>query len=146
MSQNGENIVSELSKWRKYSLGSIGGEKYRFRCAKKEKIPFRRCQNGENNVYELSKGLRKLGHEVTICSSIGGEMEKKAKSLGIKLCQANEPPGFKLGDCKTSVQTPQGPVLMKEGQLYKISDVKFDVMHLLMFDHIHYIYTYLSCF
>ena len=93
-------------------------------------LNFNDFTGSELHVYELSKGLRKLGHEVTICSSIGGEMEKKAKSLGIKLCQANEPPGFKLGDGKTSVQTPQGPVLMKEGQLYKISDVKFDVMHL----------------
>ena len=93
-------------------------------------LNFNDFTGSELHVYELSKGLRKLGHDVTICSDVGGEMEKKAKSLGIKLYKTNEPPGFKLGDGKTSVQTPQGPVVMKEGQLYKLSDVRFDVMHL----------------
>ena len=93
-------------------------------------LNFNDFTGSELHVYELSKGLRKLGHDVTICSNVGGEMEKKAKSLGIKLYKTNEPPGFKLGDGKTSVQTPQGPVVMKEGQLYKLSDVRFDIMHL----------------
>ena len=93
-------------------------------------LNFNDFTGSELHVYELAKGLHKLGHDVTICSTVGGEMEKKAKSLGIKLYQTNEPPGFKVGDGKTSVETPQGPVTMKDGQLYKISDVKFDVMHL----------------
>jgi len=93
-------------------------------------LNFNDFTGSELHVYELSKGLRKLGHNVTICSTIGGEMEKKAKSLGINLYQTKEPPGFKMGDGKTTVETNGGPVLIKEGQLYKISDVKFDIMHL----------------
>jgi glycosyltransferase involved in cell wall biosynthesis len=57
-------------------------------------------------------------------------MKNRAKGLGIPTYQLNEPPGFRLGDGKSQVMTPQGPQLTKEGQLYKLKEVKFDIMHL----------------
>ena len=93
-------------------------------------LNFNDFTGSELHVYELAKGLKKLGHSVTICSNIGGDIQKKANGMGISTYPSNEPPGFKLGDGKSTVETQSGPVHMKEGQLYKISEPKFDVMHL----------------
>ena len=93
-------------------------------------LNFNDYTGSELHVYELAKGLRKLGHNVTICSNVGGPMERKAALLGITTCPLNEPPGFRLGDGKSNIVTPNGNQLTKEGQLYKISDVSFDIMHL----------------
>ena len=93
-------------------------------------LNFNDFTGSELHVYELAKSLKQLGHSVTICSNVGGEIEKKVNSMGIETCPSNEPPGFKVGDGKLSLVTPEGPVLMKKDQLYKISDAKFDVMHL----------------
>ena len=93
-------------------------------------LNFNDFTGSELHVYELAKGLKKLGHNVTICSNIGGEIQKKANNIGIPTYPTNEPPGFKLGDGKSTVETNSGPTLMKEGQLYKIAEPKFDIMHL----------------
>jgi len=93
-------------------------------------LNFNDFTGSELHVYELAKGLKNEGHNVTVCSNVGGEMEKKAKILGITTCTPQEPPGFKMGDDKTQVQGPNGPVVMKKGQLYKIGEPNFDVMHL----------------
>ena len=93
-------------------------------------LNFNDFTGSELHVYELAKSLKQLGHSVTICSNVGGEIENKVNSMGIETCPSNEPPGFKVGDGELSLATPEGPVLMKKGQLYKISDAKFDIMHL----------------
>lgn len=63
---------------------------------------------------ELAKGLINEGCDVTICSNIGGEIAVNAKNHGVKLMDIKEPSGYKL----------------KDKILYKVKDVKFDVMHL----------------
>ena len=93
-------------------------------------LNFNDFTGSELHVYELAKSLKELGHSVTICSNVGGDIEKRVKALGIETYPSNEPPGFKVGDGELSLNTPQGPVLMEKGQLYKISDGNFDVMHL----------------
>ncbi len=94
-------------------------------------LNFNDFTGSELHVYELAKGLRQEGHNVTISSNVGGEMEKKAKLLGINTCTPQEPPGFKLGDDKTQVNGPDGkPLTMRKGQLYRVSDFNFDIMHL----------------
>tara|TARA_R110000823_G_scaffold313485_1_gene441209 strand:+ start:1166 stop:2815 length:1650 start_codon:yes stop_codon:yes gene_type:complete len=94
-------------------------------------LNFNDFTGSELHVYELAKGLKKEGHNVTICSNVGGEMEKKAKILGINTYGPQEPPGFKVGDDKTQVTGPDGkPLIMKKGQLYKVSEPNFDIMHL----------------
>ena len=93
-------------------------------------LNFNDFTGSELHVYELAKSLKELGHSVTICSNVGGDIEKRVKALGIETYPSNEPPGFKVGDGELSLKTPQGPVLMEKGQLYKISDGNFDVMHL----------------
>ena len=94
-------------------------------------LNFNDFTGSELHVYELAKGLKNEGHDVTICSNVGGDIEKKAKLLGITTCNPQEPPGFKMGDDKTQVNGPDGkPLIMKKGQLYKIGEPNFDVMHL----------------
>jgi glycosyltransferase involved in cell wall biosynthesis len=53
-----------------------------------------------------------------------------AKSIGIKMYSLQEPPGFKLGDGKWSLKTPQGVVVSQENTLYNISQTNFDIVHL----------------
>ena len=93
-------------------------------------LNFNDYTGSELHIYELAKGLKKAGHNVSICSNVSGVMQNRAKGLGIPTYQLNEPPGFRVGDGKSQVMTPQGPKVAKEGQLYQVKDVKFDIIHL----------------
>jgi glycosyltransferase involved in cell wall biosynthesis len=93
-------------------------------------LSFANLTGSELYVYELAKGLVKNGCEVSICSQLGEPMISKAKKLGIKLYGLNEPPHYKLGDGKWGVNTPQGVKTSELNKLYKVSEDRFDVMHL----------------
>jgi|TARA_B100000700_G_scaffold320694_1_gene418466 hypothetical protein len=93
-------------------------------------LNFNDYTGSELHVYELAKGLAQEGHDVHICSNIGGSISKKIKTYGVTLWSINEPPGFFKGDGKTVLNTAQGQIQTVEGQLYKVKDVKFDVLHL----------------
>ena len=92
-------------------------------------LNFKTFTGSEVYVYELAKGLVKMGHDVTVLSEIGGPLTDKAKKIGIKVKPFSEPPGFKMGDGKWSVSTPNGVEVSKEGMLYKIQDVNYDIIH-----------------
>jgi hypothetical protein len=93
-------------------------------------LSFANYTGSEMYVFELAKNLVKFGHNVSVCSNIGEPLAKKAKNLGIKLYTLNEPPGFKLGDGKWLLKTEQGDIVSQENTLYKLSDTKFDLIHL----------------
>ena len=93
-------------------------------------LNFNDFTGSELHVYELAKGLKKAGHNVTICSNIGGDIAKKIQSFGVKVCDINVPPGYVKGDGKSQLQGPNGPHIMQENQIYKVEDVKFDILHL----------------
>jgi len=93
-------------------------------------LNFNDYTGSELHIYELAKGLKKLGHNISICSNVGGLMKNRATALGIDTYQLNEPPGFKLGDGKSQVMTQRGSEVTKEGKLYQLKEVKFDIMHL----------------
>ena len=40
-------------------------------------LNFNDYTGSELHVFELAKGLRSIGHEVSICSNVGGDMEKR---------------------------------------------------------------------
>ncbi len=84
----------------------------------------------ELHVYELAKELSKQNCEVDIVSNIGPKMVNRIKKFGVNCYPLQEPPGYKLGDGKWGLNTPQGVVQSKEGHLYKISDVKYDIIHI----------------
>lgn len=90
---------------------------------------FKTFTGSELYVYELAKGLVKLGHDVTVLSDIKGPLADIARKHGIKLKSFEEPPGFKLGDGKWALNTPEGKILSQPNTMYKISEVNFDIIH-----------------
>ena len=93
-------------------------------------LSFANLTGSEMYVFELAKELIKQGCEVSICSQLGDPLARKAHGMGVKLYPLDEPPGYKKGDGKWLLNTPQGQVPSEPGKLYKISDVQFDVIHL----------------
>jgi len=93
-------------------------------------LSFANFTGSELYVFELAKQLIKQGCEVSICSNIGMPMAALAKPLGIKLYSLQEPPGFKLGDGKWLLKTPQGDVPSQPNTLYNIAPTNFDIVHL----------------
>ena len=91
---------------------------------------FKNFTGSELYVYELAKNLIKNNCDVTVLSEIGGPLTDMAKKLGIKVFSHREPPGFKLGDGKWAMTGPQGPEISKENVLYKVSEVKYDIVHI----------------
>ncbi len=84
----------------------------------------------ELHVYELAKELTKQNCEVHIVSQLGDKMVKRIQKFGVKCFPLQEPPGYKLGDGKWGLNTPNGIVTSEQGKLYKIKDVKYDILHL----------------
>jgi glycosyltransferase involved in cell wall biosynthesis len=93
-------------------------------------LTFKDYTGSELYVYELAKELTKKNCDVSICSNLGEPMMSKAKKLGIKLYSIQEPPGFKLGDGKWMLKTPEGDITSAKDTLYKLNDINFDVIHL----------------
>jgi glycosyltransferase involved in cell wall biosynthesis len=93
-------------------------------------LNFNHFTGSELYIYELAKTLIKLNCNVSICSNIGEPLASMAKKLGIKLYGLNEPPGFKLGDGKWMLKGAQGEVLSQPNHLYRLSEERFDVIHL----------------
>ena len=92
-------------------------------------INFQGYTGSELYVFELAKQLIKQNCEVTVCSNIGSPLVTLAHRLGIKMYDIQEPPGFKLGDGKWTLNTQNGPVVSQENTLYKVGEVDFDIIH-----------------
>jgi hypothetical protein len=90
---------------------------------------FKTFTGSEMYVYELARGLKKLNCDVTVLSDINGPLSKLAQQQGIKVLPFSDAPGFKLGDGKWSLNTPQGTQLSKPNVMYKIGEVKYDIIH-----------------
>jgi hypothetical protein len=90
---------------------------------------FKTFTGSEMYVYELARGLKKLNCDVTVLSDIDGPLSKLANQQGIKTLPFSNPPGYKMGDGKWGINTPQGFVQSQPNMLYKMSDVNFDIMH-----------------
>jgi len=90
---------------------------------------FETFTGSEMYVYELAKGLKKLNCDVTVLSDIDGPLSKIAQQQGIKVLPFSNPPGFKLGDGKWSLNTPQGMQPSQPNVMYKIGEVNYDIIH-----------------
>ena len=93
-------------------------------------LKFNEYTGSELYVYELAKELVKQNCDVTICSQLGSDMVRKAMVKGIKLADLSEPPGFKKGDGEWVLSTPEGDKTSEKGKLYKMADIRYDIMHL----------------
>jgi len=78
---------------------------------------------------EIAIGLKKLGHDVTITTILNPVMNKIVQKHGVKIYHLQEPPGFKLGDGKWVLNTPNGLIPSVEKTLYKVQDINFDIIH-----------------
>ena len=90
---------------------------------------FKTFTGSEMYVYELARGLKKLNCDVTVLSDIDGPLSALANQQGIKTLPFSNPPGYKMGDGRWGMNTPQGFVQSQPNMLYKMSDVNFDIMH-----------------
>jgi hypothetical protein len=90
---------------------------------------FRDYTGSELHVYELAKELSKKNCEVHIVSHLGDKMVKRIKKYGVRCFDLTEPPGYKLGDGRWGVKGANGFSPSEKGKLYKIKDIKYDVLH-----------------
>ena len=90
---------------------------------------FRDYTGSELHVYELAKELSKKNCEVHIVSQLGDKMVKRIKKYGVRCFDLTEPPGYKLGDGRWGVKGVNGFSPSEKGKLYKIKDIKYDVLH-----------------
>jgi len=88
-------------------------------------LSFKTFTGSELYVYELAKGMKKLGHDVTVMSEIGGPLTDLAKKQGIKVHPLSEPIGYKKGD---GVWLFNGEV-SQPNVMYRISEIPFDIIH-----------------
>jgi hypothetical protein len=94
-------------------------------------LSFANLTGSELYVFELAKALTEKGCDVSICSNLGQPLSQMAKKYGIKLYSFNEPPSFKLGDGVWKLTSHLGDeVISQPNTLYKISEDKFDIIHL----------------
>jgi len=93
-------------------------------------LQFNGLTGSEISTLETVKGLAKAGCDVSVISSnVSDKFKAICKPLGIKTYTLSEPPGFKRGDGKWGFNTPNGFEPSKVDMLYKIEDVRFDVIH-----------------
>jgi len=91
---------------------------------------FKEFTGSEMYVYELAKNFVNDGHDVSILAAhINGPLTVLGKQFGIKIYDFDSPPGFKLGDGKWSLNTPEGVIVSKPNFYYKLSEVSFDIIH-----------------
>ena len=81
-------------------------------------------------VFELAKSLTKLNCDVTVMSDIDGPLSRQARQYDIKTIPFSEPPGYKMGDGKWGMNTPEGFQPSQPNMLYKVSEVDFDIVHI----------------
>lgn len=91
---------------------------------------FQNFTGSEMYVFELAKKLIKENNKVTIVAMhTKGPLVNMAQRLGITVKNIIDSPGFKMGDGKWSLSTPDGVILSKPNVMYNIGTVYFDIIH-----------------
>jgi len=80
-------------------------------------------------VIHVAIQLKNKGHSVTIASQIDNSQYYTLRKNKITFFPLTEPIGFKAGDGKWMLNTANGPIASKEGVLYKIGEVSFDIIY-----------------
>jgi len=93
-------------------------------------LNFQGLTGSEISTLETAKALTNINCDVHVISStVSPKFASICKRYGIKTYLFTEPPSYKLGDGKWSVNTPQGVQQSKEGTLYFTNQIQFDVIH-----------------
>jgi glycosyltransferase involved in cell wall biosynthesis len=91
---------------------------------------FQNYTGSEMYVFELAKNLINQNCNVTVVASeTNGPLVSIATKLGIVVKNIKETPGYKLGDGKWIINTPDGPRPSIPNNFYKISEVHYDIIH-----------------
>jgi len=89
-------------------------------------LSFKTLTGSELYVYQLAKSLKKMGHDVSVMSEIGGPLTDMAKKDGIKVYSIREPLGYKLGDGKWGFQNGE---ISQPNVLYPVGELMVDLIH-----------------
>jgi hypothetical protein len=81
----------------------------------------------DEKIKTLFDCLIKNGHTITSVIE-NNHLNSFLIKNGVKLYDFNNPPGYKVGDGKWSMTTPNGAVVSQPNVLYKISDTNYDVI------------------
>jgi len=87
--------------------------------------------NGENSlesVIKLGVELTKMDCMVAVIANFDAKNYLASKRQGIRPFTLQEPPSFRLGDGKFTMQTQKGPIVSEPNRLYKISQSEYDVI------------------
>tara|TARA_R100001163_G_C5054010_1_gene190570 strand:- start:588 stop:1685 length:1098 start_codon:yes stop_codon:yes gene_type:complete len=80
-------------------------------------------------IMDLSIDIKKLGHNLSLLCDHSDPHQKFLSRKGVNVYKLNSPPGFKMGDGEWALSGPNGPVQSEKGKLYKMKEIKFDVIH-----------------
>jgi glycosyltransferase involved in cell wall biosynthesis len=73
-------------------------------------------------VYEIAKELAKE-HDVSIVSSLGGELVSKIEEAGVKCFDIKTPPNYSMGDGVKKIKDTSGNIFTStRGEFYKVSN------------------------
>ena len=84
------------------------------------------------DTFELVDKLKKAKHNVTVSTPVLDSDEVNFKKLmlkGVKFVPMSQPPGYKIGDGKWGLNTPNGFVISEPNKLYRVGEVKFHLTH-----------------
>ena len=82
-----------------------------------------------DTIVELVLQIKKFGHTVTVCCDHKDVDKKLLVRKGVDIFPLSSPPGFKMGDGEWAISSPTGPKQTEKGKLYKMKEVKFDLIH-----------------
>jgi hypothetical protein len=79
-------------------------------------------------IYEVSKKLNENSNVSIITMSKNYSLHNNLKKDKIEVIDIQSTPGYKVGDGKWYINTPNGPVLTQPNSYYKISEPKVDLI------------------
>jgi len=80
-------------------------------------------------LMKLLLNLKNNKHTITFCGEYTTQQYNILKRKNITLYKLNSPPGCAIGDGKWSINTQKGPTRSEKNKLYKVKEIKFDLIH-----------------
>lgn len=92
-------------------------------------LQFNTYTGSELYVYEIAKELAKE-HDVSIVSSLGGDLVSEIEKFGVKCFDIKSPPNYVMGDGVTKIKNIDGEIFTSiRGEFYKYSNEhKYDLL------------------
>jgi len=110
----------------------------------KERFNVLLCSTKIKDILQVARQLKGKKYTVSVCSEPNTNGLKVLERMGIKFCHLGQPPGYKMGDGKWMLKTPNGDVVSEPNKLYRIHEVNFDLVHVkndnTLFEHISRFY------